>query len=174
MTCPPFTLRPPQLDDVLAYTRYLADADVSMWLDDSAQIPVSAARVEALLLRDAWCLWCIDCEGSFVGVTSLYEPDMTRGMARFSIVIGDRACWNRGLGTAVLDRVLEHAFISIGLRKIESEILEPNKAAQVIHERAGFVKEGQLRQDSWRRGKWVDRIILSLLREEWLERNPAR
>ena len=34
-------------------------------------------------------------------------------------------------------------------------------------QRAGFVEEGRLREDAWRQGRWVDRIVLSLLAGEW-------
>lgn len=173
MACPPFSLRPPFIEDVVPYTNYLADPEVAVWLDDSAQTPISPGRVEAILMRDAWCLWSIECEGAFVGVTSLFDPDLARGLARFSIVIGDRRRWGRGLGTAVARKVVEHGFMALGLRRIDSDVLEPDKAARVVHDRAGFVEDGRLRQDAWRRGRWVDRILLSILREEWLERQKA-
>lgn len=174
MTSPQFILRPPSIEDVLPYTNFLADPDVAVWLDDSAQTPIPTARVEAILLSEAWCLWSIECENAFVGVTSLYEPDLARGIARYSIVIGDKAYWGRGLGTAAIGQVMTHAFESLGLRRIESEILEPNKAAQAIHERAGFVEEGRMRQHSWRQGQWVDCVLMSLLHDEWLEQNASK
>lgn len=173
MAHPPFIIRPPKFEDIAPYTDFLSDPNVSVWLDDSAQVPLSAARVEAILLREAWCLWSIDCEGSFVGVTSLYTPDLARGTARYSIVIGDPKYWGRGLGTAIVEKVIDHGFTSLGLRKIESDVLEPNKGALIIHRRAGFVEEGRLRQDAWRRGQWVDRVLLSIVKGEWLERNPS-
>lgn len=173
MANPPFILRPPKIEDVAPYADFLADPDISVWLDDSAQVPMTTARVESILLNEAWCLWSIECENSFVGVTSLYEPNKARGAARNSIVIGDRKYWGRGLGAAVVRQVMAHAFGCLGLRKIESDILEPNKAALVIHERAGFVEEGRLRKDAWRRGQWVDCVLMSLLHEEWLEKNSS-
>ncbi|MFQ5763363.1 MAG: GNAT family N-acetyltransferase [Rhodospirillales bacterium] len=173
MTYPPFILRPPTFEDVVPYTNFLADPDVSAWLDDSAQVAVSPARVEAILLREAWCLWSIECEDTFVGVASLYEPDLARGVARYSIVIGDRKYWGQGLGTAVTRQVMAHAFMALGLRKVVSDILEPNTAARVIHERAGFAEEGRLRQNAWRDGEWVDCILMSLLHQEWRQRNSS-
>jgi RimJ/RimL family protein N-acetyltransferase len=170
VACPPFVLRPPRYEDVIPYTHFLADPEVSIWLDDSAQRALSVARVEAILLREAWCLWAIDCDGEFTGVTSFYEPDPSRRAARYSIVIGDRRRWGQGLGTAVIRQVVEHGFNQLNLRKIESDILEHDKGALVIHERAGFAEEGRLRQDAWRRGEWVDRILLSILYDEWRER----
>ncbi len=168
-----FTLRPPHLGDVVPYTTFLADPDVRVWLDDVAQRPMSTGRVESLLLREGWCLWSIEAGGAFVGVTSLYEPDLARGMARYSIVIGDKTRWNRGLGTAVTGSVLAHAFTELGLRKIVSDYLVPNIASARMHERCGFVVEGRFREDAWRQGRWVDRIWLSMLRSDW-ERHSMR
>jgi len=161
-----FGLRPPRVDDVHPYTTFLADPEVSVWLDDSVQCPISPSRVEAILLREAWCLWAIEWEGRFVGVSSLYEPDPWRRTARFSIVIGDRTCWGRGLGTRVAASVIDYGFATLGLRKISSDYLAPNQASRVLHQRVGFVEEGCLRRDAWRRGAWVDRILLSLLSDD--------
>lgn len=167
-----FTLRPPHLGDVVPYTTFLADPAVRIWLDDSAQRPLSTGRVESLLLREGWCLWSIEAAGAFVGVASLYEPDLARGTARYSIVIGDKRHWNRGLGTAVTAAVITHGFTDLGLRKIVSDYLAPNVASARIHERCGFVVEGRLRDDAWRQGRWVDRIWLSILRSEWQRARP--
>lgn len=162
-----FNLRATHLDDVLPYTQFLSDPQISVWLDDTAQRPMSTGRVQALLLQEAWCLWAIDIDGSLVGVSSLYEPDAARGTASLSIVIGDRRFWGRGLGTAVVRRVLAHGFETLGLRKINSDVLEPNAAALKLHSRIGFQEEGRLRQDAWRQGRWVDRVLFSLLADEY-------
>lgn len=164
-------MRPPRAEDILPYTAFLARPEVSVWLDDSAQYPISAAQVETILLRDAWCLWSIDCGGKFVGVTSFYEPDLALGTARLSIVIGDRSYWKKGLGAAVFARVIEHGFLRLGLRKINSDYLHPNEAARIIHERAGFTREGVLREDAWRNGRWVDRVLVSYLQHDYLEQS---
>ena len=161
-----FVLRPPRLDDVVPYATFLADPEVSVWLDDSAQRPVSPTRVESILLHEAWCLWSIECGQRFIGVASLYEPDLARGVARYSIVIGDRSYWGRGLGTAITRRVMDHAFENLGLHKVNSDYLEPNIASRVMHQRVGFVEEGRFRKDALRRGRWVDRIWLSLLSDD--------
>lgn len=166
MPTPPFILRPARGEDILPYCGYLTNPDVTVWLDESAQVPIPPSRVEAILLHEAWCLWAIESDGRFVGVTSLYAPDLARGQARFSIVLGDPKTWGRGLGTAVTRRVVDHAFGNLGLHKVNSDYLAPNAASRAIHERVGFVEEGRLREDSWRQGRWVDRILLSLLASE--------
>lgn len=167
MTKPALIMRPASGADVLPYAGFLADPEVTVWLDDTAQVPISPARIEAILLREAWCLWALEYDGRFIGVTSLYEPDLARGCARFSVVIGEREVWGKGLGSMATRNVAAHAFENLGLHKIISDYLEPNLASEKIHQRAGFVEEGRLREDAWRRGKWVDRIVLSLLADDW-------
>lgn len=169
-----FHLRPPRLDDVLPYSGFLSDPEVTVWLDDLSQRPLSTGRVESILLREAWCLWAIEADGILIGVTSLYEPDMSRQAARLSIVIGDRRYWGRGIGTAVVAQVLDAAFVRLGLRKVTSDYLEPSTAAARMHERAGFTVEGRLREDAWRDGRWVDRIMVSKLDREHSAEGRAR
>jgi len=166
-------LRPPRAEDLLPYTAFLADREVSLWLDDRAQRPISPAVVESILFTEAWCLWSLDVDEVFVGVASLYEPDWSHGVARFSIVIGDKRCWGRGIGTAVLGQVLEHAFKDLGLRKVNSDYLVPHEASRRIHAHHRFVIEGVLREDAWRQGRWVDRELVSLLRTEYRPGVPA-
>lgn len=168
MSPPAFVLRPPHALDVPIYTAYLADPEVSVWLEDRCQRPVPESEVAAFLLGNAWCRWAIDCEGTFAGVTGLHYPDHSWGAARFFIVIGRRQLWNCGLGTSVIKAVVHHGFVSLGLRKITSDYLEPNHPSRVIHERAGFAIEGRLREDAWRQNRWVDRVLLSLRRQDYL------
>jgi RimJ/RimL family protein N-acetyltransferase len=164
-------LRAPSLDDVPVYAAQLADRDVSLWLDDICQRPLTLQQVEAFVFQNIWCRWAIECDGSFAGLAGL-EPTQVRGdTARFFIVVGRRELWRRGLGTTVLGKVVHEAFHTLGLRRVVSDYLEPNLASAVIHRRNGFTEEGRIRQDAWRSGRWVDRILLSMLRDEYLARH---
>jgi RimJ/RimL family protein N-acetyltransferase len=163
-------LRPPRADDVPIYAHQLADCEVSRWLDDVCQRPLTFHQAEAFIFQDFWCRWAIECDGIFTGLTGLELVRTSTGTARLFIVIGRPELWRHGIGTAVLGQVLHQAFHVLGLRRIASDYLEPNLASAVIHERNGFREEGRLRQDAWRDGRWVDRILLSILRDEYFER----
>jgi RimJ/RimL family protein N-acetyltransferase len=163
-------LRAPRPDDVPLYAAQLADRDVTRWLDDMCQRPLTLQQVEAFVFQNLWCRWAIECDGSFAGLTGL-EPDHARGdTARLFIVIGRRELWKRGVGTFVLGKVLHEAFHTLGLRRVVSDYLEPNLGSAAIHRRSGFVEEGRIREDAWRDGQWVDRILLSVLRGEYVAR----
>jgi RimJ/RimL family protein N-acetyltransferase len=167
MAPPAFFLRPPRYEDASAYCAFIADPDVTVWLEDRCQRPLALPQAQAFLVGDAWCRWAIESDGAFVGVTGLEDYDPTRGVARFFIVLGERSVWGKGLGLAVLRAVLSHGFDRLGLRKVTSDYLESNKGSRIIHHRAGFTVEGRARQDRWRRGQWVDRVFLSILSEEF-------
>lgn len=166
-------LRAPRADDVGPYAGHLADAEVSRWLDDACQRPLTLVQVEAFMFQDLWCRWSIECDGAFIGLTGLEWNRTHSGAARFFVVIGRRDLWGRGIGTSVLRRVVDHGFRKLGLHRIASDYLAPNVASAAIHRHAGFVEEGRLRADAWRDGRWVDRILVSMLRDEYLERPSA-
>ena len=67
----------------------------------------------------------------------------------------------------MLRQIVRRGFEELGLRKIMSNYLAPNSASQIIHARTGFVEEGRQREAAWRRGTWVDQVLVSLLRSEW-------
>ncbi len=163
---PPFDLRVPTHEDLWAYVGFLARPEVRRWLDDDAQRPVIFSDVEAFAYRNTWATWSVDCGGDFVGLAGFSNFDAARGVGRFYIVLGDEAFWGKGLGTAVAKRVVEVGFVDLGLRKISSDYLAPNAAAAKVHERAGFAIDGRLRDDAWRQGRWVDRVLASILRDE--------
>ena len=165
---PPFLLRAPRHEDAAAYAAFMSDPEVSIWLEDRCQRPILFHNALAFVLGEAWCRLAIECEGRFVGMAGLEDYDPVNGVARFFVVVGDRALSNRGLATAVARSLVSRGFHELGLRKIVSNYLAPNVASRIIHERAGFSEEGVQRQVAWRRGEWVDQVLVSILREEWL------
>ena len=84
-------------------------------------------------------------------------------------MIGDKKYWNLGLGRAVLWATLKMSFGDLALRRVDSDFLDGNQVAKALHEQIGFRVDGKIREDCWRNGKWCDRILVSLLRDEYAE-----
>lgn len=166
----PFSLRLPRIEDVSIYYQYLQNPNVTIWLEDVCQQPLSYQQVKNFIMSPAWYRRAIEYNGAFIGLTGLEEPDLTRKVARFFVVIGDPSIWGKGLGEHVLRTVANEGFATLGLRKIISNYMEPNIASRIIHERVGFKVEGQLRQDVWRDDHWVDQVLVSLLPEELINK----
>ncbi len=73
------------------------------------------------------------------------------------------AAWARN----VVRALCVYGFTVRGLHRLQIETLASNAAMLKAAERAGFVREGTLRQAAWVTGEFVDEVILGLLAADW-------
>lgn len=73
----------------------------------------------------------------------------------------------KGHGFQCYKEFIPQLFQEYDLHKISLEVLSTNKRAIHLYEKLGFVKEGVKRQDVYKNDKWVDSIIMSILKEEY-------
>ena len=69
--------------------------------------------------------------------------------------------------------VLEYAFDTVGLHRVELEVYSFNPRAQRSYEKAGFVHEGVRRQALWWEDRWHDVVLMAMLATDsrpWLLR----
>ncbi len=85
------------------------------------------------------------------------------------LVIGDKELRGHGRGTEVLLLLLRYAFGTLGLNRIECEILEYNTAAIDCAHRVGFQKEGEKRDARFVDGRFYTLECYGLLRSEYGE-----
>ncbi len=72
--------------------------------------------------------------------------------------------WGRGIMTAVVQRVCQHAFENIGLLKITAHVFTHNRASARVLEKCGFVQEGLVRKHYFKDDKFIDAKLFALLR----------
>lgn len=89
---------------------------------------------------------------------SVYIRDIDRrhGKAEYGIFIGEASARGRGLGTAAAKLMLKYCFEEEGLHRIYLRALADNTRAIRSYEKAGFVREGYLREDVCIDGKYAD------------------
>lgn len=102
-----------------------------------------------------------------MGHVGLYRIDHRVRKAEFGIMLGDTATWGKGLGRDVSQRVLEYGFEMLNLQRIELSVLGPNEVAQHLYESLGFRQEGLLRRSQFKEGRYLDVVLMGLLREEF-------
>jgi ribosomal-protein-alanine N-acetyltransferase len=73
--------------------------------------------------------------------------------------------WGRGIMTAVVKRVCQHAFDAWGLVKITAHVFSFNAASARVLEKGGFQKEGFLRKHHLKDGQFIDAYLYGRLRE---------
>jgi RimJ/RimL family protein N-acetyltransferase len=75
--------------------------------------------------------------------------------------------WGRGYMGEALPALIDHAFGTLGLRRLEADVDPANAASLRILERMGFTREGLLRE-RWDVGGVIgDTVFLGLLAREW-------
>lgn len=109
-------------------------------------------------------------ERELVGMCSLFHFHMPSRRAELGYALG-RPYWGSGYMHEALLAVVEHAFHTLHLNRLEADIDPRNLASARTLERLGFKLEGVLRE-RWIVGEEVtDTGLYGLLRREWLERS---
>lgn len=104
-----------------------------------------------------------------VGFASVVNIDLKNSKAETYICIGEKTCWGKGYGKEVKKLLMEYVFIQLGLNRLYSFNWAENKKMIQINKNLGFKLEGVLRQDTYSNGVYKDRVIFSMLKEDYLK-----
>jgi ribosomal-protein-alanine N-acetyltransferase len=102
-----------------------------------------------------------------VGNIGLHHINWIYRTAELGIIIGEAKTQGKGLGTEALQLILNHGFMRLNLHKVYLLTEEGNIAAVKAFEKAGFKKEGLLREDCFRNGKYANSHYMGCLRKDF-------
>ncbi|QRK09154.1 GNAT family N-acetyltransferase [Archangium violaceum] len=102
-----------------------------------------------------------------IGTTGLHELDFRSRRAVFGLLIGEPSEWNKGYATEATRMMVDYAFGTLNLNRVELEVLEHNVGAIRAYEKVGFNREGLLRQHHYVDGAYVNTLVMGILRSEW-------
>jgi len=163
--------------DLADYVRWLNDPEAAEHMGGEAgsvtleQEREWFARITAPEYRKRH--WAIEAEGRHIGNCSL-SPHATQRKAGFGIMIGEKAAWRKGYGTAASQEMLRIGFTEMDLNRIELGVFPENQRALRCYEKCGFRREGYARQAYFKEGRWRDIVNMAILREEWEARQEVR
>ena len=105
-------------------------------------------------------------DGTFVGWCSLtgWNPGFRSARMGYCLV---EAAWGYGYATEAAGAVLQWAFDTLDLNRVQAETDTRNVASARVLEKLGFVREGTLREDCVVNGDVSDSWVYGLLRREW-------
>lgn len=78
-----------------------------------------------------------------------------------------RAHWNKGLMTEALQALIDMAFKTLHLHRIEAQHETSNPASGRVMLKCGMRREGTLRGRIYNKGKFVDVDLYAILRQDW-------
>jgi RimJ/RimL family protein N-acetyltransferase len=106
--------------------------------------------------------------GAAVGTANLVGIDWRNRHATHGMMLGDAADRGRGLGRDTVMAVMRHAFDELGMERLDSDIIEYNEESLRLYVgRCGWVEEGRQRRWHHRGGRFWDRIIVGVTRDEY-------
>ncbi|HIF9210048.1 TPA: GNAT family N-acetyltransferase [Photobacterium damselae] len=111
---------------------------------------------------------CLNDSGEYIGNVYLTDIDHINKKSGIGIFIGEESYQGKGYATEALKLILAHAFIDLGLERVESKQFLDNKASIKLHEKLGFKKEGVLRNYFYKNGGYKNVSVMSVLKEEYI------
>jgi len=101
-----------------------------------------------------------------VGAALLWGVDPHNRTAHIGISLRP-AFRGRGLAVDAVGVLCAYGFSIRGLHRLSIEALSDNGAMMRVAERAGFIREGVLREAAWVDGEFLNEVVLGLLAHEW-------
>ncbi|CAH6853502.1 GNAT family N-acetyltransferase [Vibrio chagasii] len=77
----------------------------------------------------------------------------------------------KGIGKALMQEAINQADNWLNLIRLELEVHADNHAAIALYERVGFQLEGTKRLSTFKNGKYIDMLLMSRIKPEYLATN---
>jgi ribosomal-protein-alanine N-acetyltransferase len=105
-------------------------------------------------------------DGAFIGWCSLTRWNRDYRSASMGYCLDD-AAWGHGYATEAARALLQWAFDTLEMNRVQAETDTRNAASARVLEKLGFVREGTLREDCVVNGEVSDSWVYGLIRREW-------
>ncbi len=163
-------LRRPQESDIEDRFSYGRNAEiVRMFVGDTRDLK-PFTRDEAVAQHRASLstplAWTIEPERKGIGGIRLTLNEADR-RARLAMGIFDANKLGKGLGTEATRLVLQYAFETLKLHRVDLRVLEYNRRAIRCYEKCGFIREGVERDGALIEGRWETDVMMSILEHEY-------
>lgn len=119
--------------------------------------------------EDRYDFLLITPDGRIVGESVLNEIDWEARSANFRIGIFHPEERGNGLGSWMINVTRDFAFEMLNLHRLELDVYSFNPRAEKAYLKAGFKREGVLRDAIWTGEEYADDILMAILEDEWRE-----
>lgn len=172
-------LREVEVDDAPSLLAHVGTADVSRFISPPPTTIAGFERFITWSRRDreagrALCFAVVPvAETRAIGLFQLRSLDACFANAEWGFALGS-AYWGTGLFGSGSSQVLDFAFDTIGVVRLEARAVVVNGRGNGALRKIGAVQEGVLRRSFFRRGEHYDQVLWSMLAEDWHRRRSLR
>lgn len=147
-----------EITNTLVGRKYFVSQDYEKkWISDSIFSPGNSVKLAV----------CVKESELHIGNVYLDNIDTFNQNAMFSLMIGNKDWWGKGVGTELTLLMLYHGFYEMNLKRIYSYQLENNIGSIKVHKKCGFVHEGTLRKAVFKHGELVNLNLMGIVKEEF-------
>ncbi len=107
-------------------------------------------------------------DGKLIGTMGLHRISSKDRTAVTGALIGEKEYWGKGYGTDAKMTLLDYAFNTLNLRKINSSVYAFNKRSLKYNLKCGYKIEGVRKKQIFRKGEYHDEILIAVFKEDWL------
>ncbi|RDE17759.1 MAG: hypothetical protein C4K49_01290 [Candidatus Thorarchaeota archaeon] len=104
-------------------------------------------------------------DGAFLGGASLHGINWISGSCTLGIAIHSPENWGKGYGSEAMRLLVDYAWNSLNLRRIELTVHAFNKRAIRTYQKVGFKEFGVAHKRIYIEGQYYDTIFMELFRE---------
>ncbi len=117
----------------------------------------------------------VSSDGNIIGESVINEIDWELRSANFRIGIFHSDNFGKGIGTWATRMTCDFAFEKLHLHRLELDVFSFNPRAEKAYLKAGFKREGVLRDAVKDGDTYADDILMAILEDEWkaLKQHPV-
>lgn len=161
------TLRAIQPEDIVIFDSLDDEILRNM---DSLHFPRSANSmrewVEEQLEKDEFRFIAVDRDNNIVGMIETFDCDRKNGTFDYYLAVFE-PYRGKGYAKEMILMVLRFFFLELAYQKVNTTVYSFNNPSIRLHEKLGFMKEGQLRNIIFTKGAYYDGICFGMTREEF-------
>jgi ribosomal-protein-alanine N-acetyltransferase len=101
-----------------------------------------------------------------IGIFQMRETEPGFGTAEWGFAIGS-PFWGTGVFQEGADLVLEFAFETLGVHRLEARSAVRNGRGNGALRKVGAVQEGLLRKSFLRNGEYLDQVLYGIVEDDW-------
>jgi RimJ/RimL family protein N-acetyltransferase len=164
-------LRPVEESDAALVHRWMNHPEIWHYMDYEGPVSLAEVVEDIERSRTAGVPFTIVVGDRPIGRIGLNQFRRRDRICSMYMFIGEPAFWGRGYARDAVMALLGYAFDRWDLHQVELWTLGDNDRALGVYARCGFVEEARLRERSWKDGGWVDRVVMSVNRDEFGKRH---
>jgi RimJ/RimL family protein N-acetyltransferase len=160
-------LRPVEETDYSLIHQWMNRPEVWRYMDYELPFSLADVREDVERSRREGHPYIIEVDGRPIGRIGLNQFRQRDRICSLYMYIGEPAYWGHGHARDAVMTLLAYAFDRWDLHQVELWTLGDNNRAIDAYVNCGFIEEARLRERSWKGGAWVDRVVMSVNRDEF-------